>query len=188
MGPGNHGASDSPPVLAPAGGPVAQTSAPVHSLRGLHGAQAWREHWMLFPLWEGRRQQIIKLMSTFIAVKAVKASHGVLIKSHKAYLQSHIIFVVIQTSSILEALMCSAGAGVHTKPSLSRGGGGNLVCLDSCVLLIQGQCLSAITQKVKSCDPGVLWAKGRDSPRGPRDLGTPNQQRPFDWPRHHLTL
>lgn len=41
------------------------------------------------------KQQIIKLMSTFIAVKAIKASHGFLIKSHKAYLQSHIIFLVI---------------------------------------------------------------------------------------------
>ena len=45
------------------------------------------------------KQQIIKLMSTFIAVRAVKASHGFLIKSHKAYLQSHIIFLVIQTSN-----------------------------------------------------------------------------------------
>lgn len=66
------------------------------------------------------KQQIIKLMSTFIAVKAVKASHGFLIKSHKAYLQSHIIFLVIQTRSLLwnsyvfswELHEC-LGVGVH---------------------------------------------------------------------------
>lgn len=47
------------------------------------------------------KQQIIKLLSTFIAARAVKASHGFLIKSHKAYLQSHIIFLVIQTRNCL---------------------------------------------------------------------------------------
>lgn len=50
------------------------------------------------------KQQIIKLMWTFIAVKAIKASHGFLIKSHKAHLQSHIIFLVIQTRNFLKLL------------------------------------------------------------------------------------
>lgn len=75
---------------------------PARSLRGPpQGRRPGENTALLFPLWEGGRQQIIKLMSTFIAVKAVKASHGFLIKSHKAYLQSHIIFVVIQTSDVL---------------------------------------------------------------------------------------
>lgn len=69
------------------------------------------------------KQQIIKLMSTFIAVKAVKASHGFLIKSHKAYLQSHIIFLVIQTRNCLSNSMCSAKSFMTRRTGSGEGGG-----------------------------------------------------------------
>lgn len=95
MHPGNHGSATLTPAdLCPRTASHPFPSGPPW------GRRPGENTVLLFPLWEGGRQQIIKLMSTFIAVKAVKASHGFLIKSHKAYLQSHIIFVVIQTSDI----------------------------------------------------------------------------------------
>lgn len=57
--------------------------------------------------------------------------------------------------------------GPTANPPSLDGGGENLVCLGLCGLLIQGKCLLAITQKVKSCNFGISWAKGRDSMLGP---------------------
>lgn len=104
-----------PWILAPSGSSVIQTLyRKTASLAFIWwssvGLQArWKHPVILFSSVErgpAGKQQIIKLMSTFIAVKAIKASHGFLIKSHKAYLQSHIILLVIQTSTFFLKLLC----------------------------------------------------------------------------------
>lgn len=103
-------------TLAPAGSLVVQTLCPKTASHTLISWFRWGfrpgESILLyfFPMEreQAGKQQIIKLMSTFIAVKAVKASHGFLIKSHQAYLQSHTIFLVIQPRNCLWNSMCSA--------------------------------------------------------------------------------
>lgn len=107
---GNRGGSELPLELlvhleVPWFRPFVQRQHLTHSFSGCDGAAGQvKTFWYIFSSVErgqAGKQQIIKLMSTFIAVKAVKASHGFLIKSHKAYLQSHIIFLVIQTRNFL---------------------------------------------------------------------------------------
>ena len=107
--PGNCGGSELPLELllylkVPWFRPFVRRQHLTHSFSGSDGAAGQvKTFWYIFSSEKGQagKQQIIKLMSTFIAVKAVKASHGFLIKSHKAYLQSHIIFLVIQTRNFL---------------------------------------------------------------------------------------
>lgn len=89
----------------PCGSDSVQRQHLTHSFSGSDGAsdqvKAFSYIFSSVEREQAGKQQIIKLMSTFIAVKAVKASHGFLIKSHKVYLQSHIIFLVIQTRNCL---------------------------------------------------------------------------------------
>lgn len=59
-----------------------------------------------------------------------------------------------------------SGGGGASNPRLPDGDEENLVSFGLCGLWIQGKCVLAITQKVKSCNLCISWAKSRNSMLG----------------------